>query len=61
MPATPIFDLDEPPPAPRHSWLPKLIGGLLGAAIASLLILAALACTQRFAVDSPLITGYHDP
>jgi len=39
MPATPIFDLEQPPPEPRRSWPPKLIGGVLGAIVTAILIL----------------------
>ncbi len=37
---TPIFNLEQPPPQPRRAWLPKLIGGVLGAIFSALLILA---------------------
>jgi peptidase M50-like protein len=37
---SPIFDLEQPPPQQRWGWLPKLIGGALGAIFSALLILA---------------------
>ena len=38
--ATPIFDLDQAPPEPSMTWLPKLIGFILGLVIGAILILA---------------------
>jgi len=38
--ATPIFDLDQAPPEPSMTWLPKLIGFILSLIISAILILA---------------------
>ncbi len=37
--ATPIFDLDQAPPQPSMTWLPKLIGLILGLVLGTILIL----------------------
>jgi hypothetical protein len=39
VPATPIFDLEQPPPEPTRVWLPKVLGAFLGLAGTGLFIL----------------------
>jgi hypothetical protein len=36
---TPIFDLEQPPPEPPGTWLPRLIGGIIGLFVTFLFIL----------------------